>query len=81
MAIGLTTKNEHLANFETPYVSPDLETLLTVHDVAQILKVPVSWVYTRTRRRSRDRIPGFRLGKYWRFEEAQVRRWLESKKT
>ena len=30
--------------------------LLTVHDVAQILKVPSSWVYEHTRERCRDRI-------------------------
>lgn len=51
--------------------------LLTVKEVAELLKVPMSWVYERTRRRGRDRLPGFRLGKYWRFDEADVRVWLE----
>jgi excisionase family DNA binding protein len=51
--------------------------LLTVQEVAEILKVPVSWVYERTRRRGADRMPGFRLGKYWRFREADVFAWLE----
>jgi excisionase family DNA binding protein len=51
--------------------------LLTTEDVAEILKVPVSWVYERTRRRGLDRIPGFRLGKYWRFREADVLAWLD----
>jgi excisionase family DNA binding protein len=41
--------------------------LLTVEEVAELLKVPVSWVYEHTRKRGLDRIPGFRLGKYWRF--------------
>ena len=57
------------------------ETLLTVHDVAEILKVPPSWVYGRTRERSKDRIPGFRLGKYWRFAEADVLAWLAARRT
>jgi excisionase family DNA binding protein len=51
--------------------------LLTVEDVAELLRVPVSWVYERTRLRGVDRLPGFRLGKYWRFREAEVLTWLE----
>jgi excisionase family DNA binding protein len=51
--------------------------LFTVEDVAELLRVPPSWVYERTRRRAGDRIPGFRLGKYWRFREADVLAWIE----
>jgi excisionase family DNA binding protein len=51
--------------------------LLTIQEVAEILKVPISWVYGRTRRRGADRIPGFRLGKYWRFRESDVLAWLD----
>ncbi len=51
--------------------------LLTAEQVGELLNVPKSWVYERTRRRVRDRIPGFRLGKYWRFREADVIDWLE----
>jgi excisionase family DNA binding protein len=51
--------------------------LLTVQDVAEILRVPTSWVYERTRRRSADRIPGFRIGKYWRFRLGDIKVWLE----
>jgi excisionase family DNA binding protein len=50
--------------------------LLTVHEVAKLLQVPVSWVYGRTRKRSMERLPGFRLGKYWRFDEADVLEWV-----
>jgi excisionase family DNA binding protein len=55
----------------------DPQALLTIEDVAGLLKLPVSWVYERTRRRGFDRIPGFRLGKYWRFRESEVLEWLE----
>ena len=41
--------------------------LLTPPELAQILKVPLSWVYGRTRRRRGDRLPHIRLGKYVRF--------------
>jgi excisionase family DNA binding protein len=58
----------------------DSEALLTIEDVAELLNVPVSWVYERTRRRTFDRIPGFRLGKYWRFREAEIVVWLEQQR-
>ena len=32
--------------------------LLTVHEIARLLKVPVSWVYGHTRKRSIDRLAG-----------------------
>jgi excisionase family DNA binding protein len=52
--------------------------LLTIREVAQSLKVPVSWVYERTRRRGSERMPHIKLGKYLRFEIATVRAWLET---
>jgi excisionase family DNA binding protein len=51
--------------------------LLRVGEVAELLQVPVSWVYERTRRRGRDRLPGFHLGKYWRFDEGEILTWLD----
>ena len=54
--------------------------LLTVGEVAELLKVPVSWVYERTRKRGINRIPGFRLGKYWRFREADVLAWIDNQR-
>jgi len=53
------------------------EELMTVADVAGALKVPVSWVYDRTRRRGKARIPNFKLGKYLRFRPAEIRDWLK----
>jgi len=52
--------------------------LLTVEEVAVLLRVPVSWVYGRTRRRSLERLPGYRIGKYWRFREDEILAWVES---
>ena len=40
-----------------------------IEEVAEMLRVPVSWVYERTRRRTADRIPRFRVRKYWGFVE------------
>jgi len=54
--------------------------LLTVKEVAELLRVPVSWVYGRMRNRALGRIPGYRLGKYWRFSEAEVLAWVKSQR-
>jgi excisionase family DNA binding protein len=54
--------------------------LLTVSEIAQRLKVPISWVYERTRRRGYERIPHFKLGKYLRFEITTVSDWLNHMK-
>lgn len=51
--------------------------LLNVHEVAKLLRVPVSWVYGRLRKRSLERMPGYRLGKYWRFRKDEVLAWVE----
>jgi excisionase family DNA binding protein len=53
------------------------ETLLTVADVAELLRVPVSWVYGRTRRRGSERLPHVKLGKYLRFSHTEVATWLK----
>jgi excisionase family DNA binding protein len=50
---------------------------LTVQEVAKLLRVPVSWVYGRTRKRSLERLPGYRLGKYWRFREDEIVAWVK----
>ena len=54
--------------------------LLTVQQVAELLHVPVSWVYGRTRKRSIERLPGIRLGKYWRFREEEIHEWVDSQR-
>ncbi|HWO27223.1 MAG TPA: helix-turn-helix domain-containing protein [Candidatus Acidoferrum sp.] len=50
--------------------------LLTVREVAEMLRVPVSWVYGRMRKRSREQLPAYRLGKYWRFREEEILAWV-----
>jgi excisionase family DNA binding protein len=55
--------------------------ILTVNEVAELLRVPVSWVYDRTRKRSADRLPGIRLGKYWRFRYDDIVDWLRRQKS
>jgi excisionase family DNA binding protein len=55
--------------------------LLTIREVAALLRVPVSWVYGHLRQRSGDRMPAYRLGKYWRFRAEEVLAWVARHKS
>jgi excisionase family DNA binding protein len=50
---------------------------LTVQEIAAFLKVPVSWVYQRTRQSGDGGIPHIKLGKYCRFNQDQVMQWIK----
>jgi excisionase family DNA binding protein len=56
-----------------------LPELLTVDEVAALLKVRRSWVYEHTRSRGSARavrLPFIKIGKYKRFDPAAVREFL-----
>ncbi len=53
--------------------------LLTVSELAEKLKVPISWLYSRTREKGEGTIPKIMVGKYVRFDEAAVLEWLKVK--
>lgn len=77
-----TTELQHLPHATPPCAAtagqaPNADRLLTVNEVAALLQVPVSWVYGRTRKRSLERLPGYRLGKYWRFDRDEVLAWIQ----
>ena len=66
----------------TPQVDGELRELLTVEDVAALLKVSKNWVYEHTRSRGTprsERLPYLKIGKYLRFEARAVRAFLEKK--
>ena len=50
--------------------------LATVHEIAELLHVPDTWVYGRTRTRGLEQIPHFKLGKYLRFSRSEVLDWV-----
>ena len=54
--------------------------LLTVHDVAALLQVPVSWVYEHTRRSAPEALPVVKVGKYVRFRSADVLDYIEARR-
>jgi excisionase family DNA binding protein len=48
--------------------------LLTAQEVAEMLGVPATWVYARTRE---GMIPTVRLGRYYRYRAEAIRAWVE----
>jgi excisionase family DNA binding protein len=52
------------------------EDFLTVPELAKLLKVPISWVYQRSRERGEEAIPRIRCGRYVRFPKREVLEWL-----
>ncbi len=57
---------------------PAGEELLTMDELAALLKVRKSWIYAHTRPRSKTRLPHVKLGKYLRFSEHEVKAFLHS---
>jgi len=53
--------------------------LLNVKELAEKLGVPVSWIYDRTRKSGPESLPHIRVGKYIRFQEAEVLEYLKNK--
>jgi len=69
-------------NTFTPQASSDQNSeLLTLDELAAILKVPRSWIYSHTRSTSRTRLPYIKVGKYLRFYESEVREFLRQLKS
>ncbi len=49
--------------------------LLTAAEAAELLAVPRTWIYRSVR--LRNGLPFLRIGRYLRFEESQLRCWIE----
>jgi excisionase family DNA binding protein len=71
----------------TPHIDSSngqLLELLTVDDVAALLRVTKSWVYEHTRSRGAprsERIPHVKIGKYVRFDPRLVRAFIDRRIT
>ncbi|MCH9032288.1 MAG: helix-turn-helix domain-containing protein [candidate division Zixibacteria bacterium] len=50
-----------------------------MEELAAKLKVPVSWIYDRTRLGGPEKIPHYKIGKYVRFSGHQVEQFLKRK--
>ncbi len=56
------------------------EELMTVGEVARLLKVPVSWVYERCRESTPNPLPHLKLGKYLRFSRSALFAYMEGRR-
>lgn len=50
--------------------------LIGINELAETLDVPISWIYARTRLKGPDAIPHLKLGKYVKFNLAEVMDWV-----
>ena len=50
--------------------------LLTIGSMAARLRVNESWLYRQTKRHGPGAIPRLKVGKYLRFNEAEVMAWI-----
>ena len=49
---------------------------LTAEDVAEHLRLPLSTVYKLVQDK---RLPGFKVGKHWRFRKETIQKWIVEK--
>jgi excisionase family DNA binding protein len=66
---GTSPNGEHLL------VLPAAQVLLTAEEVAEILRVPRSWIYGHL-----GQLPTVRLGRYVRFKRSEIELFLEQQK-
>jgi excisionase family DNA binding protein len=50
------------------------QNLVGIKTMAKKLDVPISWLYSRTRI---NEIPHYKVGKYVKFDESEVMKWLK----
>ena len=55
--------------------------LITPEELADWLKVPLSWIYDRTRRAGPERLPVYKIGRYLRFSVLEIEDYLRIKAT
>jgi excisionase family DNA binding protein len=53
---------------------------LNAEELADQLSIPTSWIYSQTRNRGPNPIPALKVGKYYRFQLAQVIEWLQGRR-
>ena len=59
------------------YQKQEDELLLTVESLAEYLSVSMQWVYTRV---NLNEIPHIKIGKFTRFKQSAIDKWLDSQK-
>jgi len=64
---------EHLKPYITATNKKEDDTIFTIDELAQYLKVDKNWIYQRTRFHE---IPYIKKGKYCRFKKSAIDAWL-----
>lgn len=57
-------------------VASSVPTILTPQEVAQLLRVELSWIYEKSRLRQRHPLPTHRIGRYLRYNRDEVLAWF-----
>lgn len=52
--------------------------LLTAIEVAEYLRLPLSTVYKLVQEK---RLPGFKVGKHWRFRKDVIQKWIRDQES
>ena len=52
--------------------------LLTANEVSEYLRIPISTVYKLVQE---GRIPGFKIGRHWRFRREVFQDWIKAKES
>lgn len=55
-----------------------MEKLMTTQELAEMLNVPLTWIYERTRKKE---LPTIKLGRYCMFRIKDIEAFLEKNKT
>ena len=62
---------------DNPMDSSLLNYLITPQELAQWLKVPLSWIYDRTRKSGPEKLPFYKIGRYLRFSIPEIEDYLK----
>jgi hypothetical protein len=65
-------------NLESSNFSTELGDILTPEELAERLKVDVSWIYEKRRPRCKNPIPAIPMGKIIRFDWDKIVEWLRA---
>jgi excisionase family DNA binding protein len=52
--------------------------ILTPEEVAELLRVDLSWIYEKSRRRQRNPLPVHKIGRYLRYRRDEVLGWFDA---
>jgi excisionase family DNA binding protein len=61
-----------------PNAQPEI---LTPEEVAELLRVSLTWLYEKSRRRQRNPLPVKRIGRYLRYRRTDVLAWFDAQGT